>query len=351
MRRFQAAALLCLTVLFGSCRSGEPAPGTPSSVLPLASRSLTASAETLWIRGSTASESLFTDPWHVAALREGVVVVDIGRGLLAFSDSGAARWSAASGPAKGAMGPVTALDDSTVVVVRSDNGTLRNFDANGRERLPARETDARDVRGVCALDARTLLLAGGPDQLATVDRDGGTPRAYRYPWPALRDSASLLRQTVLASSPGRRGCVIALAVGEGFAITRGGDSTTLHPFVERIDLPPVDHTVETAGDRVTTTTKFRYRATAAASVAADDASIYIAFGGATPRRLGLIDIYDRDTGHYRGSLEFGAPIVDITAGRDAVYVQYLDSGVPALAALRIQVAAGSPPDSATPEPR
>lgn len=313
------------------------------------SRSMTAVAETLWIAGSTADESLFTDPWHIAATSGGVMVVDVARGLLVFGDSGEPRWSGASPAAGGVLGPIAALDDSTIVVVRSDNAELRYFDAGGRERHPSRSTDTRDVRAVCALDARTLLLGGGTDRLATVSRDGGVTTPYRFPWPSLRDSASLLRQTVLASTPSREGCVIALAVGEGFAITRGSDSTTVHPYLERIELPPVAHTVETAGDRVTTTTRFLRRATAAASIAVDDSSIYIAFGGATPRRRGLVDIYDRETGAYRASLELGNPILSLAAGAGALHVQYLDSGVPTLAALRIRV--GSEPGGGTPQAR
>jgi hypothetical protein len=335
-----AVTALCLTIACGSCRNGEPDAAAPSAELPV-NRSLTAVAETLWIAGGPANESLFVDPWHIAAARGGVMVVDIAQGLLAFDGSGTPRWSATNPPAGGVLGPIAALGDSAVIVVRSDNGELRYFEAGGREWHPSRSTDTRDVRAVCALDARTLLLGGGTDRLATVSRDGGVTTPYRFPWPSLRDSASLLRQTVLASTPSREGCVIALAVGKGFAITRGGDSTTVHPYIERIELPPVAHTVETAGDRVTTTTKFLRRATAAASIAADDSSIYLAFGGATPRRRGLVDIYDRETGAYRASLELGAPILAIAAGAGALHVQYLDSGVPTLAALRIRLASGT----------
>jgi hypothetical protein len=331
-----AVTVLCLTIACGSCRQGEPADGTASSSDLPTSRSFAAVAETLWIAGGSANESLFTDPWHIAAAPGGVLVADIVQGLLVFDGSGEPRWSNANPPAGGVLGPIVALDDSTVVVVRSDNAELRYFEADGRERRPSRSTDTRDVRAVCALDPRTLLLGGGTDRLATVSGRGGVTTPFRFPWPSLRDSASLLRQTVLASTPSREGCVIALAVGEGFAITRGGDSTTVHPYIERIELPPVAHTVETAGDRVTTTTRFLRRATAAASIAADDSSIYIAFGGATPRRRGLVDIYDRETGAYRASLELGAPILALAAGAGALHVQYLDSGVPTLAALRIR---------------
>ena len=333
-----AIAVLCLTIACGSCRNGEPAGDPlPSAEIPV-SRRMTAVAETLWIAGGTANESLFVDPWHIAAAGGGVLVADIAKGLLVFGGSGEPRWGGANAPAGGVLGPIAALDDSTMVAVRGDNGELRYFAADGRERHPSRNTDSRDVRAVCALDARTLLLGGGTDRLATVSRDGGITTPFRFPWPSLRDSASLLRQTVLASTPSRDGCVIALAVGEGFAITRGGDSTTVHPYIERIELPPVAHTVETAGDRVTTTTKFLRRATAAASIAADESSIYIAFGGATPRRRGLVDIYDRETGAYRARLELGAPILALSAGAGALHVQYLDSGVPTLAALRVRLA-------------
>ena len=169
-----------------------------------------------------------------------------------------------------------------------------------------------------------------------IDLGGGAARSFAFPWRDLRDSASLLRQTVLASSPGRAGCVISLAVGSGFAIVHGPDSLTLHPYVEDFVPPPVQRTVETVGDRITTTVKFLRRATAAANLAVDDTAIYIAFGGDTPRRRGLIDIYERERGAYRGSLEVGAPVLGLAAGNGALYVLHQDAGLPALAALRIR---------------
>jgi hypothetical protein len=303
---------------------------------PAGSRNFLIGADTLWIAGAAAGDDPFGDPWYLVAGGGGVLVVDYARGLVALDGSGARPPGGSRPQGATVLGPVAIFPDSTAVVVRSDNGGLQAYDVRGRRRRGWASTDAKDVRAACALDEHRLLLGSGSDQLAVVDRSGGATRAFSFPWRALRDSASLLRQTVLASSAGRPGCIIALAVGTGFAITRGQDSVTLHSFVEAFEPPPVRRTVETAGNRITTTLSFLRRATAAASLAADDSAIFVAFGGVTPRRRGLIDIYDRESGGYRGSLELGARILGLAAGNGALYVMHEDAGMPVLVALRLR---------------
>jgi hypothetical protein len=317
-----------------ACGHGEATEGDRAAAR-LSERSFSIAADTLWRIGATAGESTFVEPWHLAAGGGAVYVVDAGRGLLAFDAGGRRRGASLADVAQPALlGPVTVLGDGTIMVVRRDDGALLAFDSSGRRMDGAPRVGVQDAQGLCAIDETTLLISGGQDRLTRIDRGGGPPVPFPFPWVALRDSAGLLRQTVLASEAGSPGCVVALLVGTGFAIVRSADSATFHAYIEAIDVPPVRRVVETAGDRITTTTTFERRVIAAASVAAGDASIYIAFGGETPRRIGLIDVYDRATGAYRGSLTIGAPVRAIAASGGILYVLSLDSGVPALAAFR-----------------
>ena len=330
-----AARFLCFAIL-AACQTESPGSSPASAESTPGVRTFGMHADTLWLISAGSGEPTLEDPWYLAAGAGGVFVVDYARGLLALTDSGELYQRDEEQPSAPVLGPIVVLDDSTVVIVRSDNGTLYHYDTRGTRRPRQGSADVADIRALCALDARTLLLGGGSDRLAAVDLGGGAARTFAFPWRDLRDSASLLRQTVLASSPDRPGCVVALAVGSGFALVHGPDSLTLHRYVEDFVPPPVQRSVETAGDRITTTVKFLRRATAAASVAVDDTAIYVAFGGATPRRRGLIDIYDRGRGAYRASLEVGAPVLGLAAGNGALYVLYQDSGLPALAALRLR---------------
>ncbi len=309
----------------------------PSGVVSASSignglRNFDTTIDTLWVAGGVERDSIFVEPWFVAAGGGAVFVSDAGKGLLAFSDSGNAAWHASD-----LFGPLAVLAESTLVAVRSSDRYLLFFDMHG-ERLPfATATGVPETQSLCASTERTILVTGGPARLTSVGRWGGPSAAHPFPWRDLVDSSSLLRQTFVASSSGRPGCVIALVVGNQFALTHGSDSLSFHPFVESIVVPAVRQTVDTAGDAITSTVSFVSRATAAEDVAMDDSLIFIAFGGSTPHREGLIDIYDRETGAYRSSLKLGVRIRAIAAGNGAVYVLHSNSGVPAVAALRARV--------------
>jgi hypothetical protein len=319
-----AAALACVAEDRTSAGGAPPAS-------PNAQRSLTTTFDTAWILGASERDSLFVDPWYVAAGGGGVFVSDAERGLLAFSNSGVPRWNT-----PGMLGPLTVLSDTVLAAMRGDRSVVLLHVRTGREIFSA-ASGVDQAQALCAVSDKHLLIAGSPDGLTMIDRWGGTAVEYPSPWRALRDSSSLHRQSTLAAAAGHPGCVIALVVGKEFALTQGADSITFHSFVETITVPPVRRTVETAGDEITTTTAFVSRASAAKSVAMDDSLIYIAFGGATPSREGLIDVYDRASGAYRTSVKVGVSIRGLATADGVLFVLYSRSGVPALAALRLHV--------------
>ena len=323
------AFLIGATAACGGERSAESMNAAPAGNGP---RNFLTSLDTLWVAGGVEDDSQFVEPWFVAAGGGAVFVSDADKGLITFTDSGNSAWRAS-----GLFGPLSVLAESTLAAVRSSDRYLTFFEVDGERQNFATATGVPETQSLCASTDRTVLVSGGPARLTSVGRWGGSPAAHPFPWPELLDSSSLLRQTVVASSSGRPGCVIALVVGNQFTLTHGSDSLSFHPFVESIVVPAVRETVDTAGDAITTRTSFVSRATAAESIAMDDSLIFIAFGGSTPHREGLIDIYDRATGAYRSSVKLGVRIRAVAAGNGAVYVLHSTSGVPALAALRARV--------------
>ena len=329
LRTALCALLIGATSACGGERSSGNMNAAPAGNGP---RNFLTSIDTFWVAGGVEDDSQFVEPWFVAAGGGAVFVSDADKGLITLTDAGNSSWRAS-----GLFGPLAVLAESTLVAVRSSDRYLTFFDMDGARQNFATATGVPETQSLCASTDRTMLVTGGPARLTSVGRWGGSPVAHAFPWPELLDSSSLLRQTVVASSSGRSGCVIALVVGNQFALTHGPDSLSFHPFVESIVVPAVRETVDTAGDAITTTTSFVSRATAAESIAMDDSLIFIAFGGATPHREGLIDIYDRETGAYRSSVKLGVRIRAVAAGNGAVYVLHSNSGVPALAALRARV--------------
>jgi hypothetical protein len=334
MSRYTSFLVAPLLTVLAACGGADGDGGSANSARTpdaAGARRIAIAFDTLWVRGETEFDSVFVDPWYLTAGAGGVYVSDAERGLLAFSDSGAAMWDLA-----GLFGPIAVISDSVVAAVRGDR-SLALFDVRTGRHTFTMATDVEQAQSLCRVTETHLLVAGSPDRLSIMNHSGGTPRTYPFPWRDLRDSASLLQQVTVAAPATSPGCVIALVVGNQFALTHGEDSVTLHPYVESIVVPPIRRTVETAGDEITTRMGFVSRASAAKSVAMDDSLIYIAFGGATPNREGLIDIYERTSGAYRSSAKFGAPIRALAAADGILYALVSRSGVPALAALRPRV--------------
>lgn len=330
-----AASLAALLLTVACSPERDAAVSNARTTAAVASRTFAIDAETLWVRGGAERDSVFVEPWYVAAGHGTVFVSDAERGLLAFTDSGQALREGGGAIHRGLLGPIVVFSDSTVAVVRRSDGALHLFDAAGARLAHVPATEAPEANGMCALDAYRVLLAGGPRSLTIADRRGGPPLALPFPWQRLRDSSILLQQTVVASSVGREGCVVAQVVGNEFAVMDREDSVRFHRFIEAIEIPPVRQTVETAGDQIATTSAFVSRVSSAESVAMDDSLIFVAFAGSSARREGVVDVYDRESGAYRASVRIGVPIRALSAGNGALYVLHAGAGLPALLALRL----------------
>jgi len=271
-----------------------------------------------------------------------VFVSDRVAGLVALDARGKRLWLASDSRGAGVTGPalgaLTLRSDSTIVVTeRSGTRLLRARVAGGAVHHIV--LDRRwNPNTICALTDSTLLLTMGEAPLVVVDGAGRELNRPVYPWLALRDSSLILQQTVVASSPVATGCLVAQAFGGGFATTDDGLRFRMLETPEAVALPRVVETVDSAAASITRSTRLVDPVAAAIHAAVTDTLAIIAFGGATPVREGLIDVYDRRSGAYLGSAKAGTPIRAMAAAGDTLFVLHRFEGRVALTAWRLSVA-------------
>lgn len=301
-------------------------------------RAMTVALDSLW-RLTPSDSGAIREPAFVAAGWGRVFVSDGVAGLVAL-DAGGKLLSPASdsrraGVTGQALGALTLRSDSTIVVTeRSGTRLLRGRVAGGA--LDHIVLDRRwNPNTVCALTDSTVLLTMGEAPLVVLDRAGRELHWPLYPWLALRDSSVMLQQTVVASSPAATGCLIAQAFGGGFATTDDGLRFRVFETPEAVALPHVVETVDSTAASVTRSTRLVDPVAAAIQAAVTDTLAIIAFGGATPVREGLIDVYDRRSGAYLGSAKVGAPIRALAAAGDTLFVLHRFEGRVALTAWRL----------------
>jgi hypothetical protein len=308
------------------------------------SRVFSATIDTLWSIHGVRAESLFTEAHFLAAGTGRVYVADATHGVVAFDSNGRAMWRAAlpaiTGPSAGSVGALVVVDDSLLVVADRGTGTLRHLTSGGRFIGAHRLDEHWTLHSICALSDSTLLLTSGDAPLGIVTLDGRTVRHPELPWPELRDRDRMLQQSVVASAPEGRGCVVAQSVGGGFAFTPNGERFDTASYVEQRPLPEILVQVDTVPDGIVTSRAMPpdHAPTAERAATAGD-RIYIAYGGDVPSREGLVDVYERPSLAYRVSLRLGVPVRALAASGDTLYVLHDASGETGLLGLRVSLRA------------
>ena len=322
--------LACLACAVAGCATDStPSGDSSATAADTSSRppAFTYSLDTLWRIVGSDSGSPLEEPVAVVADSHGVWVVDRVRGLVALNDSGSPRKIAAVH---------TQLPVSDFIVLTGQNGGSRSepVDLSGT-RLDLLFAGSLGANDICLTRPGSVLLAGGDHALASAQLSSNNVSEVELPWPELRDSSRLLQQVSLGSAPGGGGCVAALLFGGGFAITEDGESFQTFPTRERVAFPPVDQSTDSAGDAVTHEERLRDYQPAALEVAVTDTVVFLAFAGATPIRLGLIDLYHKRRGTYLGSAAVGSPVRSLAVRHDTVFVLHPFEDRVALTAFRI----------------
>lgn len=335
-------ALLAGVVTIGAA-CGAPGESSPRSHAPASTaRHFTVQLDTLWSRSSADEQWAFIAAQSIAAGRGHLVLLDTE--VVTFLDgAGQVRVRHAVPPGgRASASAALAIDhDGTAVVVR--HGAITRVPADGGITRTVPLADEWSLHTACTPASGTVVLSAGPVPIALVGGDGRLTREWPYPWPALRDSALLLQQVLVASTPGVPGCVIAQSVGSGFATTADGTQFDTATYIERVALPVVTTRVDSTPDGVVRRQSMPPDIIyTARRLAASARYVVIGFGGATPRRRGLIDVYDRATRAYLGSAMLEAPILDLAASGDTLFVLHELRGTPHLAALRLRLSPAAP---------
>lgn len=347
MPRFLPLLAIAVIAQSGCTSSSDSAPETgPGGVrnVPASGRRTpTVTLDSLW-RITPSDSGAIVEPVFVAAGWGRVFVSDAVAGLVALDASGQREWPVPNARGAGrfgqAFGALTLRRDSTIVMTERSGTRLLRARVTGRG-VDQVVLDRRwNPNAICAPTDSTLLLTMGEAPLGVVDGDGREVGRPPYPWLAMRDSSLILQQTVVASSPTATGCLVAQAFGGGFAITDDGNQFRVFETPETVALPGVVETIDSTATSITRSTRLVEPVLAAVQAAVTDTLAIIAFGGATPVREGLIDLYDRRTGAYLGSAKLGAPVRALAAAGDTLFVLHRFEGRVALTAWRLSVAGG-----------
>ncbi len=284
----------------------------------------------VWQTGGTEADTTLLQPWKMAVSPRHVFVLDkAGTRVAAFRRSdGAIEWitgSKGSGPAEFLLpttlavsqtGDVWVADakNSRITVIASDGSVRRSIALQG---LPYPES-------LCALPQGGMLLAtsGSGQPLLHLTDEGTIASRMALPWPDLADTPPLATQALL--TPSEDGCILALALGRGFAVYTG-DSFRTYAYVDSFPLPVVETKREVGGTLAHRVVDMRVAAQAAAAAGGE---ISVSPGGR------VIDVYSRRNGLYLRSVVTPTNIVAFARADDVYYVLTFQNGYPALVAAR-----------------
>jgi hypothetical protein len=189
---------------------------------------------------------------------------------------------------------------------------------------------------MCPMGDGSMLVAtsAATEPLYHLAPSGQVLEKTELPWDDLADAPPLAVQKLLA--PTAQGCVLALALGRGFAmLTERGAST--HMYLDDPPLPKVEETVENGG--ATVSRRVVDMQTAATSVAAGGGEIAISPGGAGALEKRLVDFYRESDGAYLRSFSTPVPFERMARAGDVFFFLTHRQGYPALIAVRPQVPA------------
>ncbi len=293
--------------------------------------------DTAWVRGGEA-DSVLLMPLDVVADAERAYVLDGGgkRVVALRLADGEVAWMVGGqggGPREFQAPTALALSHAgEVLVADHQNARISVIDAQGRitNHVPFREFAY--AQGLCALADGDILVATMETEqpIARLARNGEVKQRLDLPWPELRDVPPLARQAFLASTDDGRACVLALAVGRGFAVYRDGEFRVAADYVESIGPPQVE-LVQGEGGR-SERARMQRPVIAATDVAAGMGTVAVSFQGTSASAGRIIDHYDLRTGRYLESYAFTHPIQSLARSGPTYLLLHHAAGYPTLVA-------------------
>lgn len=297
---------LMIKLFIGACAatamlSGGCAHGVDDSPTERSFRDV--EARTAWTRGGTESDTALLAPIALVADAKRVYALDPkGNRVVALSAAdGSLAWMAGgegAGPREFREPSAVALSPlDEVIVADPTNDRLAVLDRQGEFRGSVPLRGIGYPVSLCPLaDSSIVLTLLITDSLPIVRiaRSGAVLQRFRLPWTDLRDASALAVQSEITAFPDGQGCMLALALGRGFAALRGGRFGPPHKYVELMELPvPVKG--EMNGRPMERLTK-EQSAARDAFVVGD--SLIVPFGGTTNDAGRIEDVYDARNGRY-----------------------------------------------------
>ncbi|HEY0015948.1 MAG TPA: hypothetical protein VGC13_06500 [Longimicrobium sp.] len=330
-----AAAAACDT-------GGNPAPRR-------AERTLTpARWNRVWTAGGTEADTTLLQPWRVA----------VGNGLVYVADKGGLRVAAfrvadgslawirggrGSGPGEFQLPTALAVDRRGILWVadaRNSRMTLYRPDGSLHASVPL--PDFPYPEAMCPLPGGGMLVAtsAATEPLFRLSADGEIAGRMDLPWRDLAGAAPLSVQKLLAPTP--EGCVLALALGRGFATLAERGARTFS-YLEDLPLPRVEKTVDDGGTVYERVVGMR---SAATSVTAEAGEIAISPGGEGALENRLVDFYRQRDGAYLRSISTPVPFQRMARAGELFFFLTHRDGYPALVAVRPEIGTeAAPPPS------
>jgi hypothetical protein len=153
-----------------------------------------------------------------------------------------------------------------------------------------------------------------------LDRTGHVLGRSDIPWASMRELLFDSFEGAMART--RHGCVLALVAADSFAVWRDSAFLVTAAYIE-----------EAGSQRAP-------NQSTALSVAANDNRIFVAFGGTSPMRAHIVDVYDEDRGKYHGSYKSPVALVELAANREFLFTISQSRGSRVVQAFHIPPVAG-----------
>ena len=305
-----------------------------------------------WTRGGSERDTLLAYPRQAVADAHNLYILDAGRGQIVAlrTSDGTVAWQRANTPAPHA---IAAVPGGGIAVADGDGRTISLLDSAGRPvATRALPTGTPAIRSLCALAPTHLVAATADTSHALLElrddppppagRGDAPPRPLPLPWPDLAGRHYLTTQTWLAGATDDSRCVVALALGRGFALYDGARFSPPARYVEPFDLPGITRTRFTDGDRTVTREQLSSDRAAARIVALAAGRVFVSFAGESTLNGRLVDVHDARSGAYVGTSTLPHRASALAAhGRD-IYIVYQRHGRPAVAALADTAASPTP---------
>jgi hypothetical protein len=334
------AALLTLLVV--GCSNDNRSSGEARTLGEIERRWAAVQWDTVFVVGGSADDTLLYLPTRLAADETGVSVLDRGAGqVLRIDRHGRLIWRfgrRGRGPTEFSRPRDIKLDRlGASWVLDPGNARLVRIDAAGQTAvtIPLSALSRPADAFIPGRPGETLLLTLDRERpLVRLSSKGEVIERLEFPWPGFSSLHPLAAQLVTGHDPRSERWVAAFGLGDGFFVFRGLRWTGYRGrYVESAEFPRVEEKRLSNPGRSQQVAHVRGARFTAEAISISEDRLFVFFGGRSPDRHRLMDIYSAEDGTYLESYRLPAqPRWAVYAG-GLVYALYEDP-YPTLAAWR-----------------